>query len=188
MKMPLSERRENSQAAIRSLVGTRKLLEDSGIEVQIVSGSGTFTYTYAVEIPGLTEIQAGTYLMNDTSFYNAGVTEFQPALTVLSTVISRQRRPGSENLAIIDVGRKSLDMHYGLPEVKYPKGITVTGLSQEHGKIEISGESDSIDIGDKIEIWASDANGTVNLFDQFIVIRNGIVEAVWPIPGRRKST
>jgi len=188
MKMPLSERRENSQSAIRSLVDTGKLLEDSGIEVRIVSGSGTFTYTYAAEIPGLTEIQAGTYLLNDTSFYDAGVTEFQPALTVLSTIISRQRRPGTENMAIIDVGRKALDTHYGLPKVKNPKGITVTGLSQEHGRIELSGESDSLDVGDKIELWVPDANGTINLYHEFYVIRNGIVEAVWPIPARGRST
>lgn len=188
MKMPLEERKANSQAAMKILVDTSKLLTDSGIDVPIVSGSGTFTYKYAVEVPGITEIQAGTYLLSDTAFYEAGVTEFQPALTVMATIISRQRRPGSENLAIMDMGRKSIDTYYGLPEVKSPQGATVIGLSQEHGRVLLDGDAAKLDVGDKIEMWVSDANGTINIYDEFHAIRNGKVEAIWPIPASGKST
>ncbi len=188
MKMPPSERKENSQMANRTLVDTRTYLEESGIEVKIVSGSGTFTYAYMFDIPGITEIQAGTYLLNDTAFYDAGVREFQPALTVLTTIISRQRRPGAENLAIIDLGRKAIDTYYGLPKVKYPQGATVIGLSQEHGRVLLEGEADKLDVGDKIELWVSDANGTINIYDAFYAVRKEIVEAIWSIPARGKST
>jgi hypothetical protein len=36
--------------------------------------------------------------------------------------------------------------------------------------------------GEKIELWVRDANGTVNLYDKFYAMRDGIVEAVWEIP------
>jgi D-serine deaminase-like pyridoxal phosphate-dependent protein len=188
MKMPVEEREANSKAANQLLVDASTFLRDAGVEVEIVSGSGTFTYTYAVQVPGLTEIQAGTYLLNDTAFYDAGVTEFQPALTVLATIISRQRRPGSENLAIIDLGRKAIDTYYGLPKVKHPRGATVVGLSQEHGRVTLAGEAEALDVGDKIELWVSDANGTINIYDEFHALQGEVVEAVWPIPARGKAT
>jgi hypothetical protein len=37
-------------------------------------------------------------------------------------------------------------------------------------------------IGDKIELWVRDANGTINHFDRFYVLRNDHVEAIWQIP------
>lgn len=188
IKMPLSERRACSLKANQLLADTRTYIEKAGINIEIVSGSGTFTYQYAAEVPGITEIQAGTYLVNDTAFYEAGVTEFKPALTILATIISRQRRKGSENLAVIDMGRKSIDTYYGLPKVKAPLGVTVTGLSQEHGRVLLEGESSILDIGNKIEIWVSDANGTVNIYDELYALRGDIVEAVWQIPARGQST
>jgi D-serine deaminase-like pyridoxal phosphate-dependent protein len=188
IKMPASERRACSLKANQLLVDTRTFLEQADINIEIVSAAGTFTYQHAVEVPGITEIQAGTYLLNDTAFYEAGVTEFNPTLTVLATIISRQRREGSEHLAIIDMGRKAIDTYYGLPKVRSPLGVTVTGLSQEHGRVLLEGESSKLDIGNKIEFWVSDANGTINIYDELYAIRGDIVEAVWPIPARGQST
>ncbi len=188
MKLPASERRAASLKANQLLADTRTFIERAGINILIVSGSGTFTYKYAVEVPGITEVQAGTYLLNDTAFYDAGVTEFKPALTVLATIISRQKRKGAENLAIIDMGRKSIDTYYGLPKVKFPSGATVAGLSQEHGRVLLEGESNTLDVGNKIELWVSDANGTMNIYDQVYAMRGDTVEAVWQIPARGQST
>jgi len=187
MKMPAEEREANSKAANQLLVDTSNHLRTAGIEVQIVSGSGTFTFTYALQVPGMTEIQAGTYLLNDTAFYDAGVTQFKPALSVLTTIISRQRRPGSESLGIIDLGRKAIDTYYGLPLVKQPAGATVTGLSQEHGRVTLEGAASKLDVGDKLEVMVSDANGTINMYDELYAMRGERVEAVWPVPARGRS-
>ena len=187
-RVDVSEREACAMRANTILVETREHIERAGLEVEIVSGSGTYTYKYAARFDGITEIQAGTYLLMDTAFRDAGVTEFELTLTVLSTITSRPRRKGVENLAIIDMGRKTMNTYYGLPEVKHPRGAKVVGLSQEHGKVELGGEARDLKVGDKVELWVRDANGTINLYDKFYAVRDDVVEAVWDIPARGFAT
>jgi len=170
------------------LVETRSYIESAGLEVPIVSAGGTFTYKYVSQIEGITEIQAGTYLLMDTAFREKGVTEFDCTLTVLSTVISRPNRPDARDLAVIDVGRKSIELFYGYPEVKYPEGAVLYSMPQEHSRLRLDGNARDLKPGDKVELWVRDANGTINLYDKFYALRNDIVEAVWEIPGRGKAT
>ena len=109
----LAERHTRSQASYRILVETRDVLCQAGIAVEIVSGGGTGTYRSAAQTSGLTELQIGTHLFNDTTYRAAGLGEFDCALTMLSTVISRPKRAGAEDLAILDVGRKAMSTTYG---------------------------------------------------------------------------
>ena len=182
------ERDECAQKANTLLADTRRFIEKAGLEVRIASASGTFTYRYATQIEGITEIQAGSYLFSDTAFRAAGVTEFDLALTVLATVISRPQRADAHDIAIIDTGRKMIDTFWGLPTAKDIEGVKVLGLSQEHGKLQLEGPALDLKVGDQIELWVPDANGTINLYNEFYAMRDGIVEAVWDIPGRGRAT
>jgi D-serine deaminase-like pyridoxal phosphate-dependent protein len=183
-----ADRERLAVAANTILVETRRFIESAGLAVPVVSASGTFTYKYASRLQGITEIQAGTYLLMDTAFKEKGVEDFNCALSVLATVISRPAWPGAEDLAIIDVGRKSIDNYFGFPEVKHPEGAVVFSMPQEHGRLRLSGSARDLAVGDKVELWVRDANGTINLFDHFFAMRGDIVEAVWEIPGRGLST
>lgn len=182
MKVAESDRRSVSLQANRLLVETKQFVADAGIESEIVSGAGTFTYRYACEVAGITEVQAGTFLLMDTAFQEHGVSEFEPTLTVLATVISRPGYAGAEQLAIIDTGRKSISPQMGLPEVKRPAAAWVRSLSDEHGRVILEAAAEQVKVGDKIELWVRDANATINQFDRFYIIREGLVEDVWPIP------
>jgi D-serine deaminase-like pyridoxal phosphate-dependent protein len=177
-----AERAARSRQANCLLADTRRLIEEAGLEVEVVSAGGTFTYRYAAEVEGVTEIQAGTYLLMDTAFREQGVRDFECALTVLSTVVSRPTWNGAEHLAVIDVGNKGISTLLGLPEVKDPEGAAVIRLSQEHGRVDLKRAVCDLHIGDRVELWVRDANGTVNLFDRFHALRHGVVEAVWEIP------
>ena len=177
-----SEREGLSKQANSLLADTRRFIEEAGLKVEIVSAGGTFTYKYATGVEGVTEIQAGTYLLMDTAFREKGVQDFDCALTVLSTVISRPSWKGAENLAVIDVGSKAISSHLGTPEIKDPEGATVIRFSQEHGRVALENATRNLNVGDKLELWVRDANGTVNLYDKFYALRDGIVEAVWEIP------
>jgi D-serine deaminase-like pyridoxal phosphate-dependent protein len=188
LKVTPEERAAKAPETARLLAETRAYIEAAGLPVTIVSASGTFTYRYAAQIPGITEIQAGTYLLMDTAFQEKGVTEFGCALTVLGTVTSRPSYPGAENLAIIDVGRKAIDTGWALPQVKTPAGGVIKSLSQEHGRLDVSGVSTPPQLGDRVELSPSDCNCTINLYDRFYAMRGDIVEAVWDIPGRGAST
>jgi D-serine deaminase-like pyridoxal phosphate-dependent protein len=182
LKVSGAERGGLSLKAYHLLSATRKNLEQAGIEVEIVSGGGTFTYRYAAEVAGITELQTGTYLLMDTAFQEHGVCEFERSLSVLATVISRPVYAGANGLVIVDTGRKSVSTALGLPEVKEPLGGKVISLSDEHGRVVFADPETIPRLGDKIELWVRDANGTINQFDRFHVIRDGIVEDVWSIP------
>jgi D-serine deaminase-like pyridoxal phosphate-dependent protein len=182
LKVKESEREGLSLAANTLLAETGRHVEAHGIAVPIVSAGGTFTYRFASRVEGITEIQPGTYLLMDTAFRENGVQEFECALSVLTTIISRPTYPGAGRLAIVDAGRKSISPLLGLPEVKDPGDASVFSLSDEHGRITLGSASAALSVEDKIELWVRDANGTINQFDRFHVVRDDIVEAVWRIP------
>jgi len=182
-----AERDRKSREAYQLLVETAECLRKEGIEVEIISGGGSTTCKAAAAVKGMTELQPGTYLFMDTTYKNNGLDEFDCTLTVLSTIISRPQRKGAEDVAILDVGRKAMDLTYGFPEVKYPQG-TIFSVPQEHSRLRFEGKGPHLKIGDKVELWVKDANGTINLYDKIYAMRNDIVEAVWDISGRGKVT
>lgn len=181
-KVAEAERETLSRKANTLLADTASYVRNAGLGVEIVSGAGTFTYRFASEIKGLTEIQAGTYLLMDTAFQEHGVREFNCALTVLTTVISRPGYAGAGGLAIVDTGRKSISPALGLPEVKSPGEAKVFSLSDEHGRVILEHEAETVRVGDKLELWVRDANGTINQFDRFYAMRGETVEDIWKIP------
>ena len=183
-----AERPRLSKKANTILVDTRRMIEDAGLRVEIVSAGGTFTYRYAASVEGVTEIQAGTYLLMDTAFKERGVGNFDCALTVMSTVISRPSWRGAEHLAVIDLGSKGISTQLGVPEIKAPEGARVIKFSQEHGRVDLAHAAHDLRIGDRVELWVRDANGTINLFDKFYALRGDMVEAVIEIPALGNRT
>jgi D-serine deaminase-like pyridoxal phosphate-dependent protein len=181
------ERYQRSQECYQILVDTAACLVKTGIPVEIVSGGGSATYQSAARVKGITEIQAGTYIFNDTTYAMNGLSEFECALYLLATVISRPKWAAAEDVAILDVGRKSLDIMEGFPDVKSIQG-EIFSMPQEHSRLRFTGAKPYLQIGDKVELWVKDSNGTINLFDHLYAIRNDRVETVIEIAGRGKVT
>ena len=176
------ERREKALADMAKLVETRRLIERSGLEVKIVSGVGTGTYNISGTLPGIDEVQAGSYVFMDTKYRSVGI-DFECALTVLATVISRP----TPTLAITDAGAKVLTYEFGMPEVKGIPGATLKKLSEEHGTVVFEAPNRELKVGDKIEFIVSHGCTTINLHDRYFAVRDGRLEAVWPIAARGKA-
>ena len=176
-----AERRQKATAALQLLVETADLLRGDGIPVPIVSSSGTGTYDIGGRFPGITEIQVGSYATMDGRYRQVGV-PFEPALTLLTTVISTPR----EGVAITDAGVKSLTVEFGLPEVVGMPSAEVAYLSEEHTKLALTGGA-QLKPGDRIELLPTHGCTTFNLHDAFYVMRGGIVEDMWPVAARGRS-
>jgi D-serine deaminase-like pyridoxal phosphate-dependent protein len=160
----------------KSLVDSRKLIEADGIPVEIVSTAGTGTYAEAGVYPGVTEIQAGSYLLMDTIYLNRGST-FQRSLTMLVSVISQS----SAGRAVVDCGMKELSAERGLSMVKGIDGAELKALHAEHGLLEIKNPDAGVKVGQKIELWVQYSDATVNLHRRMYGVRNGEVEEVLTI-------
>ena len=96
---------------------------------------------------------------------------------MLATVISKT--PGER--VVVDSGVKALSGERGLPTVKNDPGLRLKALNAEHAVIETTDSSVSVNVGDKIEIWARYHDGTVHLHQRMYGIRNGIVVEVFEI-------
>ncbi len=177
--IPDREMREQlCRQAMNLLVDTVQAVEASGLPVGVVGAGGTGTYDITARYPRVTEIQAGSYVLMDTT-YRRILEDFDCALTVLTTVISR---PAGDRV-IVDVGRKGISDDFGLATPKGRAELTFVSLSEEHGKLEVNG-STGLRVGDKFELLPSHCCTTINLHDWFFCHRKGIVESVWSIAGR----
>ena len=175
------ERTQKAGESLKKLVDTRRLIERSGLAVNIVTGGGTGTFDLIADYEGMDELQAGSYALMDW-WYGDIRPEFKQAMSLLVTVISR---PGPEAV-IIDVGRKGIGAEWGPPRVKnLPGSEVVSYTSEEHMKIAVPADS-ILKIGDRMEIIPSHGCTTSNFYSEFVVHRDGAVVGHWPIEGRGK--
>jgi D-serine deaminase-like pyridoxal phosphate-dependent protein len=169
---------------VRLRDGLRAVL---GIEPVVSMGSTPGLLSGAGYRQGITEIRPGTYIFLDAAQAAlAGGVELCAA-HVLATVVSR---PGHDR-AVLDTGSKSLtsdtrtagicrtDGHGLLPDY----GLTIARLSEEHGVIEGEGV-EQLRVGQKVRVLPNHICPVINLFDEVIAIRGGIVEAVVPVAAR----
>jgi D-serine deaminase-like pyridoxal phosphate-dependent protein len=172
------ERESRTREAMRGLVNTANQIRAAGLPCEIVSAGGTGTYDISGRFDGITEIQAGSYVLMDTDYSSVGV-PFEPAFWVLGTVVSRPAR----DRCVADCGHKSMTKDHSLPGVRGIQGATVTSLNDEHATIAIPPES-TINIGDRIELLPSHVDPTINLHDAFYVVDGQQLVDVWPIAAR----
>jgi D-serine deaminase-like pyridoxal phosphate-dependent protein len=175
---PGPDRAPSAHAGMEKLVASKNLIESQGIPVEIATAGGTSTYSMYGGYPGVTDIQCGSYLLMDTD-YLSWLADFEPALSVLGTVISKT----GDQRVVADVGLKAVSGERGLPALKNPVGASLLKLNAEHAIVDIRKRSLPIALGDQIEIWAHYSDATVNLHRRMYGIRNGAVEEILRIEG-----
>lgn len=158
-------------------IDVKDAIEAVGVPVDIVSTGETWTYDVAADLPGVTEIEGGTYALMSTSY--SYMDEFHIAAKVLGTVISTPR-PG---VAIGDVGVRAMASPSGvLPTVEAMPNVTVETLHEAH--IVLGDSNLALNIGDQFLLHSGQQDIMVSRWDQMIAVRQGKVEAVWDLPGR----
>ena len=156
----------------------KEAIEAAGVPVDIVSTGETWTYDVAADLPGITEVQGGTYALMSTAYDY--MDEFIIAAKILGTIISTPR-PG---VAIGDVGVHALASPGGvLPSVVDMPGVTVEALHDTHIVLRTDGTT-PLQVGDQFLLHSGQQDILVNRWDQYIAVRHGVVEAVWDIPAR----
>jgi D-serine deaminase-like pyridoxal phosphate-dependent protein len=168
-----AEKKAKCLQGLEQLVGTRRLIERAGIPVEVVTGAGTGTWEYVSAFPGITEIQPGSFVLMDCA-YHAVRPEFGCALSILATVISRRQA-----WYVLDAGSKAISKDFGTPQIKGRPGERVVKLSEEHTTVEREGAE--VRVGDRREVIPAHCCATMNLHRTCVALRQGNVEAAWPI-------
>ena len=184
-------RRAQALERLAPAAETFELFRSSGLNTEIFSGGGTGTYNIDHATPGFTDVQVGSYVFMDAQYLAIGgledddtYSDFQPALTILATVLNAQH----EGRATTDAGAKACTINRPWPIVKGESGMEYRSTSDEFGTLTYDNPSRVYAVGDKLELIVSHCDPVVNLYDQMHAVRNGQVEAVWRIAARGRST
>ena len=54
----------------------------------------------------------------------------------------------------------------------------------EHGILRVTGDNAPPQLGDRVRLITPHCDPTVNLYDNYVVMNHGVVEAIWPIAAR----
>ena len=188
-KVPLYAQQE--KAAIHQAVDS---LRSAGFEVKMVTSGATPTLRDTVDDEYINIYHPGNYIFNDRiQISNRTATEDQCALVVYATVISNPR----EGLLICDAGAKCLGLDQGAHGNSAVQGhgsvighpeLLVISLSEEVGKISVSGSTD-VKVGDRIMIIPNHSCSSANLTAYYVLAdKEGTVEKLIPVDIRGNAT
>jgi D-serine deaminase-like pyridoxal phosphate-dependent protein len=180
----VAERRAAVESAVAKVKQTTGLLGQAGIACERVTGAGTGTYLFEAASTVYHEIQPGSYIFMDADYAKndwteSGIPRFEHSLFVWTTVMSR---PSAER-AIVDAGLKASSVDSGMPRVADDSVVEYVRASDEHGVLKLNGAA-GYAVGDKLRLIPGHCDPTVNLYDNYVCIRDGRVEAIWPITAR----
>lgn len=180
----ITERRERIAQAVEAARMTRDLIEGAGIPCPKVMGAGSGSYMIEAASGVYNELQPGSYIFMDADYgrneWGPPQPRFEHSLFVLATVMSR---PVAER-AVLDAGLKASSVDSGLPTVWNRPGLAFVRVSDEHGVVEASPGTVAPDLGEKVLLVPGHCDPTVNLYDWYVCVRQGVVEALWPITAR----
>ena len=166
------QRLAKERSAMSFLIEVAELFERNHLPCPIRSAGGTATWDWTAAYPGVTEIQAGTYVVMD-NFHGRMVGGFEHSLTVQASVISR--RP---DRVIVDAGGKSMGAGDLATIVGHP--LPSFRFDEEHGVFEASGGS-TLKVGDVVQLVPGYSPSTVNWYDAYYVVDDDVVVDIWPV-------
>ncbi len=164
----------DTETQVSQFLKTAKtFIEKQGLSLPIISTGGSPSLKSAHKYTGITEYRAGTYVYADRSLVSYGTyTMAQCALTVQATVVSVP----NASRCIVDAGSKALtsdllnQTDYGHIK-QFPEAV-ISGLSEEHGTVDISACANKPKIGDIVHIIPNHCCVVSNLFDS-VYIKQG---------------
>jgi len=183
------ERKAKIDVAVAMVVEAVAALKSVGLECDIVGGGGTGSYYFEGESGVYNELQCGSYAFMDADYgrildrdgNRIDQGEWQNALFLLTSVMSHAKA----DKAICDAGLKAQSVDSGLPVIFGRTDVEYVKCSDEHGVI--ADPDGVLKVGDKLKLVPGHCDPTCNVHDWYVGVRNGKVEALWPITARGKA-
>jgi D-serine deaminase-like pyridoxal phosphate-dependent protein len=171
------ERRAAIAVAVEDVLYTRRLLEEAGIPVELVTGAGTGTLVLEAASGVYGELQAGSFLFMDADYAqnerDPAAPKFEHALFVKTQVMSVQA-----DHAVCDAGHKSHAIDTGLPTVHAPDAehaLEYFNGGDEHGVLRVAPSGGRLPaLGQFLWLIPGHCDPTVNLHDFMIGVRGGL--------------
>lgn len=184
------ERHAEVQRVAGKVERTLAAFREAGISVEVVSGGSTPSAGLTHLVPGLTEIRAGTYVYNDLNTFYQGACRIEDCAARVVTMVVSTAVPGR---AIIDAGSKTLSSDLLSSGPKSGYGYVVEApeapiilLNEEHGYLDISRSAHQFHVGEILTVIPNHVCTCVNMHDEEVTLRNGMVIGSWRVAARGK--
>ncbi len=169
-------RERATRTSMAKLVGAAERFREDGLPVEIVSAGATGTYLTTGSVPGVTEVQAGSYAVMDR-YHEPLLPGFGFALTVAATAISVHG-----DLVVFDAGRKAVGSDFQPPRSPDGRG-GFAFIHEEHLGYRYAGGT-RYRVGDRVALVPDYAPTTLNLYGAMHVMEDGRVVDVWNVLAR----
>ena len=162
---------------IARVLEVKHAIEAAGIAVELVSTGESWTYDVAALHPEVDEIQGGTYVFMETPY--AYMREFRFAARVMGRIVER---PDAQT-AVGDVPIDAIGAPNGVPAVDAPAGLRVVSI--DHHGVVLGGDGvENLAPGDAFFLLTRQQDVTINRWERFLGVRDGVVESVIEAPAR----
>ena len=162
---------------IARVLEAKRAIESAGIPVERVSTGESWTYDVAATHPDVDEIQGGTYVVMEVPY--AFMREFHLAVRVMGRVV---RRPDATT-AVGDIPIDAIGAPNGLPTVADPTGTRTVSIDH-HGVVLKGDGTADMSPGDPFFLHTHQQDITMNRWERYLGIRDGVVESIIEAPAR----
>ncbi|MBL8350820.1 MAG: DSD1 family PLP-dependent enzyme [Burkholderiaceae bacterium] len=186
-----ADRRDAAQRAAARAGEVVAALAQAGVACPTVTGGGTGSVEFDLASGVYTELQPGSYVFMDGDYGRndaSSAWRFEHSLFLACTVMS----VGDGTRVIVDAGLKSLAVDSGLPTVWHAGAespqLVYAAANDEHGIVRCrDAAAPRPELGAQLLLVPGHCDPTLNLHDDIVALRGGIVEAIWPVAARGLS-
>lgn len=183
------DRQAKAEAAIALTKAVVEGLKAAGLDPELVTGAGTGSYYFESTSGVYNELQCGSYAFMDADYgrildkdgRRLDEDEWSNAFFILTQVMSHAKA----DQAVVDAGLKAQSVDSGLPVVFGRDDVEYVKCSDEHGVV--ADPKGVLKVGDKLRLVPGHCDPTANVHDWYVGVRNGKVEALWPVSARGKG-
>ena len=183
------ERKGKTDVAINMVRDAIEALKAEGLSCDIVGGGGTGSYYFESNSGVFNELQCGSYAFMDADYgrildengKRIDQGEWENALFILTSVMSHAKT----DKAIVDAGLKVQSVDSGLPFIYGRQDVEYVKCSDEHGVV--ADPDGVLNVNDKLKLVPGHCDPTCNVHDWYVGVRDGKVEALWPVSARGKA-
>ena len=167
-------------------------LVEAGSPPAIVTGSGTGTHRIDLELGVFTELQVGSYVFMDDQYRACDLAglgneacPYETSLFVDARVVSAN----AKSLVTVDAGFKAFATEGEPPRVAQgaPQGARFAFMGDEHGAVIAPDIGTQLVVSDRVILSIPHCDPTVDLYDNYHVVKDDTLVGIWPVSARGRS-
>ena len=160
------------------VIGTLAAAATEARQRTVVSTGETWTYDVAATFDAVTEIEGGSYIVMEVPY--AYMTEFRFAARVMGRVVERV----GESRAIGDVPIDAIGAPNGPPTVEGDAGIVAERIDHHGVVLSVPDGQVPLAVGDTFLLLTHQQDITMNRWERYLGVRDGVVETIIDAPAR----